>query len=724
MAVAGTLTYKTNIDQSGIQKGMQKTGSIIKGVIAGLGIAKAVSKAMNVIRDSTDGAIDRLDTLNNFPKVMSNLGISADKSSKSIKKMSDKLTGLPTTLDQGAMAVQRFTSANGDVEKSTDIFLALNNAILAGGASTEIQASALEQLSQAYSKGKPDMMEWRTAMTAMPAQLKQVAKAMGYVSADKLGEALRKGEVSMDEFMDKVVELNEKGVDGLANFEEQARNSVSGIKTSLTVAKTQVVKGVADIIKALDVKLDKLGLGSLSEIIKNIGVNAKKSLDFVAELISGDTEEIIKKIATKMETEGPSIIEKFGEGISKKIPEIASVFGKMIKGIFKVTNENMPSIIKSAGKIIESILKSIKENLPSIMKSGTKIITTLAKGISDELPTLIPLAVDTILTYLSALLENMPQIVQAGFTLIMSLVQGIINALPLITQQAPQIISKGADLIVFLIEGLLSALPKLIAQVPHIIAQLVLALTDPKMLLKLASVGPRLILALVKALIENIPNLLLAVPKIITELYRGFRDRIKNTNWLELGKKIIEKIWEGIKNTIDWFIGLVKGWFKAVKERLQEHVKVRFKGIGKNILTGIWNGIKGGIGAFNEKIAGFVGGIAKTMAKKLKIGSPSKVMADEIGQWIPKGISVGIEANIDSVTGSLDDMYKEMNQAIKLENGKMNLNTVSGDVYNKTFFQTPISIDLNAEVEMESQKVGRLVTPSVVKTIKTGGGTL
>ena len=46
------------------------------------------------------------------------------------------------------------------------------------------------------------MMEWRTAMTAMPAQLKQVATAMGYVSADELGEALRNGTVSMDEFMD------------------------------------------------------------------------------------------------------------------------------------------------------------------------------------------------------------------------------------------------------------------------------------------------------------------------------------------------------------------------------------------------------------------------------------------------------------------------------------------------------------------------------------------
>lgn len=51
-----------------------------------------------------------MDTLNNYPKVMSNLGIATEDAQKSINKMSEKLSGLPTTLDEGALAVQRFTS--------------------------------------------------------------------------------------------------------------------------------------------------------------------------------------------------------------------------------------------------------------------------------------------------------------------------------------------------------------------------------------------------------------------------------------------------------------------------------------------------------------------------------------------------------------------------------------------------------------------------------------
>mgnify|MGYP003315024100 CR=1 FL=1 len=142
---------------------------------------------------------------------MKNLGISSEDSEKAIKKMSKKLEGLPTTLDAGARAVQRFTSKNEDVGKSTDMFLALNNALLAGGASTDIQASALEQLSQAYAKGRPDMVEWRSVLQAMPAQANQLGKAFG-MSIEELGTALREGDISMDDFMDAIVELDENGI--------------------------------------------------------------------------------------------------------------------------------------------------------------------------------------------------------------------------------------------------------------------------------------------------------------------------------------------------------------------------------------------------------------------------------------------------------------------------------------------------------------------------------
>lgn len=246
MASAQTALASFNKDTQKISAGMVAFGSAV-GTIFG----NVITKAFSSLNAEMDGAISRFDSINNFPKVMANLGIGAEQSQAAIDTLSEKLRGLPTTLDAGANAVQRFTSANGNVEASTSMFLALNNAILAGGANMAVQTTALEQLSQAYAKGKPDMMEWRSAMTAMPAQLKQVANAMGYVDASSLGEALRSGTVSMNEFMATLVKLNKTGINGLPNLATQAKNATGGIATSIVNMKTAIQRGLADIMNAI-----------------------------------------------------------------------------------------------------------------------------------------------------------------------------------------------------------------------------------------------------------------------------------------------------------------------------------------------------------------------------------------------------------------------------------------------------------------------------------------
>lgn len=443
----GKVVVDTDLNTKNFENGLdkmkgtaKKAGSTVKSIVTGLGIAKAISLAMSQISASIDGAVSRVDTLNNFPKVMSNLGISAEEANESIKKMSDKLAGLPTTLDQGAMAVQRFSSANGDVAKSTDIFLALNNAILAGGASTEIQASALEQLSQAYAKGKPDMMEWRTAMTAMPAQLKQVAEAMGYVDASALGEALRNGEVSMDDFMETITKLNTEGVAGFQSFEQQAKNATGGIGTSITVAKTQITKGVADIIGALNVKLDEIGLGSLNDVIANIGAKAKEGLDIIAGLIAG-----------------------------------------------KLT---ITDIVEKATSLVSTFIDTINKNLPSIIKTGMTLIAKLITGIAKALPDLVPQMLDTVIIMVESLLDNIDLIIEAGIELIVGLAEGLIEALPKLIDKIPIIIEKlltaifsnlpklyemGMKLTIKLAEGLIKSIPQIIAFVPKMFLGLISA---------------------------------------------------------------------------------------------------------------------------------------------------------------------------------------------------------------------------------------------------------
>ena len=230
------------------------TKSIVAGSALGTMIGSVLTKAFSLLSSEISGAVSRLDTLNNFPRVMQNLKISSEDADKSISILSERLKGLPTSLDEAARSVQRFTASNGNIKASTAMFLALNNAILAGGASAEIQANALEQMSQAYTKGKADAVEWRAMLQAMPAQMNQIAQAMGYTSAALGGDlqtALTNGEISMNDFMATIVRLNSEGVNGFASFSEQARSATNGVGTAITNLKLSIQRGLADIMNAI-----------------------------------------------------------------------------------------------------------------------------------------------------------------------------------------------------------------------------------------------------------------------------------------------------------------------------------------------------------------------------------------------------------------------------------------------------------------------------------------
>ena len=294
-ASGGNIIYKFFGDSSNLESTTKNVNNGFKGMTKSVFAAniatKAVSAGFNMIKNNAGSAVKRLDTLKNYPKVMSNLGIGTKEANQSINKMSKALMGLPTTLDAGAMAVQRLTSKNSDIGRSTDMFLALNDAILAGGAPMELQATALEQISQAYSKNKPDMMEWRTIMSAMPAQMKQVAQAMGILGtdgkgdADALGEALRNGSVSMEDFMSAIMKLDKEGVAGFQAFSKQAKNTTGGLQTNIANAKNAVVRGVASMIDAINKGLAKAGLGNIGELLLKAGKGIEKALSSLTPYI-------------------------------------------------------------------------------------------------------------------------------------------------------------------------------------------------------------------------------------------------------------------------------------------------------------------------------------------------------------------------------------------------------------------------------------------------------
>lgn len=264
-----------------IGKGLSVGFASKVGAVAGI-TSNVFSKVASVVTSSLGSAVDRADQMNNFPKVMKNLGYSATDAAASIKKISDALDGLPTTSSAMTGMVQQLAPLTSNLDEATDIALAFNNAMLAGGASTMEQENALTQYTQMLSAGKVDMQAWRSIQAAMPGQLNQVAEAMmgaGH-NANDLYEAMKDGKYSFDDFNKAVMDLNQNGFGKYASFAQQAKDATQGIGTAMENVKNRVAKAVQKVI-------DAVGVENIAGAINGFSSQFGKVGDAAASMVTG-----------------------------------------------------------------------------------------------------------------------------------------------------------------------------------------------------------------------------------------------------------------------------------------------------------------------------------------------------------------------------------------------------------------------------------------------------
>lgn len=253
----------------------------IAGAVAAIGALSAA------IASQLGGAIERVDTAHNFPRIMQNMRVSTDDASAALAKMDKAITGLPTKLNDMTDMSVALKSAMPDKEMSyvSDVAISLNNALLAGGKGAAEANRAFVQYTQQLAKGKVDMQSYRALMEVMPAQLNQIAEALlgaGH-NSQELYTAMKDGTVSFDDFNAALIKLNSQGVNGFASFTDQAKSATRGIETAWGNVKNQIQRGLAKIIDAIGyerilgviMKVQEYTKAFFNEIVKFINVANK-----------------------------------------------------------------------------------------------------------------------------------------------------------------------------------------------------------------------------------------------------------------------------------------------------------------------------------------------------------------------------------------------------------------------------------------------------------------
>lgn len=349
-------------------KGFEKIKDAIKNFSVGAVAFKAVSSAMNLVSQSMDKAIDRFDTLQRFPKVMKSLGHSSKDVAASTKLLSEGIEGLPTTLDTVVSTTQKLTSMTGNLKQSTKLTIALNNAFLASGASTEDASRGLQQYTQMLSAGKVDMQSWKTLQETMPYALQKTAESFGFAGASAQKDfysALQDGKITFTDFSKRLIELN-KGTNG---FAEMAKKNSEGIKTSFGNIVNAVAKGIANVIAEFD-KMSKAVTGkSIAQNLDSIKGAVNSTFNVIISVIRGATP-VVKSLV--------SVLGFLKPVLDPLISIFAGVVGAVL--LFKGAMLGL-SIIKGIGSLIGTLITSLV-SLTSTSLVATGATTGLAGALA------------------------------------------------------------------------------------------------------------------------------------------------------------------------------------------------------------------------------------------------------------------------------------------------------------------------------------------------------
>ena len=619
-------------------------GTVAMGSFIGSIGATVVGKAFSLISNNVQGAISRIDTLTNATRNFQNMGVQTSVVNTQMENLKKAINGLPTSLDGAVSGVQLLTSSlNGDMPQSVAVFKALNDGILGFGGTSEQVTNSITQLSQAFSNGKIDAETWNSMIdSGLGPTLNAMAKQMG-ITTGALKSGLSDGSISVSQFNDALVNLDKNGGGGIASLSKVAQDSTSGIGTSMANAKTAVTRGVADMITAVN--------------------NGIKSLDITTPLgkITG-IGSIISQLGTVVE-------QTFG-AIGKVIPQAFS-------GLSGVINSLMGS-----GNQIQTLFATISTTISGVL--GTmdfSALTNLAQAILPALQS----GFQTFLGYVTPAIQPLLN----AFVNLWNAIQPIVNVIASSLMPVFQIL--GAFIGGF-VSGVMSALTtafNVLAGVARVLTPVIQFVGSVIQALAPIFVTVAGFIGELMGQFAGFNGVLGVVGKVVSSVFSGiigFGSRLFGSlsgvfNDIASGFRIMGSglgdIGSGIANTFNNIIGfagrMVSGIISnvsGVAGKIGSHFSGVFDAIsraignvtdiGANIVNGIAQGIRGAWGAVTSAIGALTDMIPKKIREFLGIHSPSRVMRDMVGKFIPQGIAVGMTSQDGFITSHAQTLKNQL----------------------------------------------------------------
>lgn len=436
-----------------------------------------------------------------------------------------------------------------------------------------------------------------------------------------------------------------------AGFAKQNYTMLDNLKLGYGGTKTEMERLLKDAQKLTGVKYDIDNLADVYNAIHAI----QENLDITGTTAKEASETLVGSFSA-MKASFTDLLGNLslGNDIRPQLEALASTTSTWLFGNF------LPMVGNILANVPTLIVGIFETGIPIFVEEGGKILASLQEGIVMNLPALAETALQTILGFTNGLSANVTGLITAGTDFVNNLLTGIVNTVPVLLQYIPQIVSgivttittnfplvikSGLDLITNLAKGIWDNREAVWQYIKDIAQEAVKLVTN----IDWIGLGSDVITWMsngIQALFNNLPTLLSEIGGLAYDLFTEI-------DWLGLGQLAIETIASGISALFDEIPDILESIAEAGLDLV---TNVDWLGLGSDIVNGIISGIQNMGSALWDALTGIARSALDSVKRLLKIGSPSKVFADEVGQWIPEGIAVGVEANTSALTDAMTDM--------------------------------------------------------------------
>ena len=568
------------------------------------------------------------------------------------KTLSTEMTATASAFDKGEKSIEAYTAKNQVLEKQ----------IAKQKEKLELLQRAVDEASQKYGEADEKTQKWQQILNRATAELNDMERELrdNQSEMEKLGDAT-------DELGQDLSETGEKGK-SLGQILKENLSFTDIINMAKVAA--DAIRDMADALVGLATDAAAFGDDMATLSIKTgVSTAMLQEFDYMSGLIDVDLNTITGALAktTKQMAKGSDAFDTLGVSIKNAdgtLRDNEAVFFEAIDALGKISNETErdalamelfgksaqelnPLIAAGSDKLKElaqeandvgyvlsdstiSALSAGQDELDRFTKSteaaknavGAQLMPSLAKlatggsGIASafavalnntgDISAALTAGKDAAMEFLAGIIESAPEMAEAAGALLGELAVDIV-------QLTPQLIELGLVVLEAFVSGLAENTDIVIPAVVDAIITITNTLISH--IPELISVAGQLLAALASGLIQAIPHLVMQIPEII--------------------EAILVALGEG-------FAALV--------------------GVGENMVRGIWEGIKDSIAWVKQKISEWVGEVVGFFKDMLGIASPSKVMADQVGEQMAAGVGEGFADGLSDVENDMAAAQADLNR--------------------------------------------------------------